>query len=80
MNTKIGEVENKITDPAKYITTPEFNKLTEEHFKERLKQVNLVSKTDFDKKLVSCNKRIISNKTKHLEVQEKPNSLTTKDL
>ena len=80
MNTKISEVENKITDPAKYITTPEFNKSTEEHFKERLKQVNLVSKTDFDKKLVSCNKRIISNKTKHLEVQEKPNSLTTKDL
>ena len=80
MNTKISEVENKITDLAKYITTPEFNKLTEEHFKERLKQVNLVSKTDFDKKLVSCNKRIISNKTKHLEVQEKPNSLTTKDL
>ena len=33
-NTKINEIEKKITDPGhdKYITTPEFNKLTAEHF------------------------------------------------
>ena len=38
----------KITDHGhdKYITTPEFNKLTAEHFAARLVQVNLASKTD----------------------------------
>ena len=33
-----------------------------------------MSKTDFDNKLTSFNKRIISNKIKHLEVQKKLNS------
>ena len=38
-DTKIDETENKITDHdhSKYITTYEFNKLTAEKFKERLK-------------------------------------------
>ena len=35
LNTKISEVENKIPDHAKYITTQEFNKLTAEHFAEQ---------------------------------------------
>ena len=39
---------NKIPDYTKYINTQKFNKLTVENFKERLKQANLVSKTDFD--------------------------------
>ena len=45
-NTKINEIEKKITDHNhdKYITTPEFNKLTSEHFAARLKQANLASK------------------------------------
>ena len=79
MNTKISEVENKIPDHAKYITTREFNKLTAENFAARLKQANLVTKSDFDNKLTSFNKRIISNKTKHLEVQKKLNGLMKKD-
>ena len=66
--TKIGEVENKIPDHAKYITTQEFNKLTAGSFKEILKQGNLVSKTDFDNKLISFNRKITSNKIKYLEV------------
>ena len=37
-NTQIGEVENKILDHAKYITTQEFKKLTAENFAGRLKQ------------------------------------------
>ena len=47
-DTKIVETEKKITDHdhAKYITTSEFNKLTTEHFKERLKQADFVRKTD----------------------------------
>ena len=67
LNTKIGEVDNKISDHAKYITTQESNKLTAENFKERLKQADLVSKNDFDNKLISFNKKITSNKTKYLE-------------
>ena len=57
-STKISEVESKISDPTKYITTPEFNKLTEEKFTARLKQADLVSKTDFDNKLTSFNRKI----------------------
>ena len=44
-NTKISEIENKITDHDhdKYITSPEFNKLTTENFAGRLAQANLAS-------------------------------------
>ena len=69
----------KIPNHDKYITTPEFNKLSAESFAARLKQVNLLTKTDSDNKLTSFNKRITSNKTKHLEVQKKVNSLITND-
>ena len=65
--TKITEIEKKISDHNhdKYITT-EFNKLTAESFAARLKQANLVLKTDFDDKLKSLNQKINSYKTKHL--------------
>ena len=46
----------------------------------RLNQADLVNKTDFDNELISFNKRITSNKTKHLKVKKKPNSLITKDF
>ena len=45
----------------------------------RLKVANLVSKTDFDNKLISFNKKITLNKMKYLKVQKMLNSLTTKD-
>ena len=61
------------------MTTPEFNKLTSENFAARLKQANLVTKTEFDNKLTSFNKRITWNKTKHLKVEKKLESLITKD-
>ena len=56
-NTKISEIEKKTTDHnhGKYITTPEFNKLTGENFDARLKQENLVTKADFDDELKSLN-------------------------
>ena len=79
LNTKTTEVEKKISDHAKYITTPELNKLTAENFTARLKQADLVNKTDFGNKLVSFNRKITSNITKHLEVQKELNCLTTKD-
>ena len=78
-NTKIGEVRNKIPDHSKYTTTPEFNKLSAENFAERLKQVNSVTKSDFDNKLISFNRKITSNKIKYLEVQKNLNSLITSD-
>ena len=89
-NTKINETEKKITDHDhdKYITTPEFNKLTGENFAARLKQASLVSKndianflnkTDFDKKLLSFYKTINSNKTKHLLVENEFKKLQTFD-
>ena len=78
LNTKISKVDNKIPDHPKQITTQEFNKLTAENFDAR--QVNLVSETDFDNKLISFNRKITSNKTKYLQVQKKPNSLIAKDF
>ena len=69
LNTKINEIENKIPNHNKYIATPEFNKLTAETSTARLKQPNLVTKTDFDKKkFTNFNRKVISNKTKYLEV------------
>ena len=77
-NTKISEVENKIPNHDKYITTSEFNKLTAENYATGLKQANLMTKTDFDKKLASFSKRITSNKTKYLATKKKLISLITK--
>ena len=47
---KISQVENKISDISKYIDTQELNKLTTESFEVRLKEADLVNKTDFDTK------------------------------
>ena len=77
LNTKISEVDNKTPDHAIYITAPEFNNLTEENVAARLKQASLG--TNFDNKLTSFNKRFISIKKKHLEVQNNLNSRITKD-
>ena len=65
-NAKIRETEKKFTDHNhdKYITTPEFNKLTAENFAARLSQANLITKTDFDTRLIRLDKKINSNKTK----------------
>ena len=53
------------------------NQQKNENFAARLKLGDLVNKTDFDNKLTSFNRRIASNKRKHLEVQKKLNSLIT---
>ena len=60
------------------ITTPEFKKLAAESFTATLKQSNLATKTDFDNKLTNFNRRITSNRTKHLEVQKKLDSIIIK--
>ena len=80
-NTKLTEIETKLTDHNhdKYITTPEFNKLTAENFAARLNQADLVTKTDFDDKLKSHNHKINSNKTKHLLLENEFQTLKSFD-
>ena len=67
-NIKIIDIKNKINNHNydKYITTPEFNKLGADVFDARLAQANLITKTDFDSKLSNLNRKITSNKSKHL--------------
>ena len=59
-NTKVNEIEKKITDYNydKYITTPEFNKLTAENIAARLAQTNIATNADFDNKLSNLNRKI----------------------
>ena len=56
-------------DYNKYIITSEFYKLTTESLASRLTKTNLVTKTDFDNKLISLNTNVNSNKTKHVLVE-----------
>ena len=72
----------------KYITTPEFNKFTEDIFALRLKWANLASKSDlvnlvnktyFDEKLKNLYKKITSNKTKIVLVENEFKKLQTFD-
>ena len=67
-NTKVTDIENKLTDHNhdRYIATSEFNKLAADAFNASLAQANLITKTDFDAKLWSLNRKITQNKTKHL--------------
>ena len=66
-NTKITDIENKLNnhDHDKYVATSEFNTLAANVFNARLAQANLITKTDFDAKLSSLNRKITANKTKH---------------
>ena len=59
LNTKISEVENKSPGNCKYITTHKFSKLTAQNFTARLKEADLVSKTDFNNNLTNFNKQNI---------------------
>ena len=61
----MSELEKKLTDHNhdKYITTPEFNTLAASVFNARLAQANLITKTDFDAKLSSLNRKVTANKT-----------------
>ena len=63
----------------KYIDTQEFNKLAADVFNARLSQANFVTKTDFDDKLSNLNRKIISNKTKHVLVENEFKKLKSVD-
>ena len=79
-------MKNQITDHD-HGTTQELDKLTSENFASRVAQGNLASKNDidsfvkkkdFDDKLKKVNKKVISNKTKHIEAEKKITDLTNK--
>ena len=66
-NTKITDIENILNNHNhdKYVATSEINTLAANVFNTRLAQANLMTKTDFDAKLSSLNRKITANKTKH---------------
>ena len=76
-NTEVIEIENKLTNHNhdKYIDTLEINKLTADAFNARIAQANLITKTEFDSRLSSLNRKITSNKTKHLLIENELNKL-----
>ena len=78
-NTKTTEIENELNNHNhdKYTDTPEFNKLAADVFNAKLAQANLITKTDFDAKLLNLNGKITQNKTKHLLAENELNELKT---
>ena len=64
-STKITETKKNLTDHNhdEYVTTPEFNSSAADVFNARLAQTNLITKTDFDAKLLNLT-QITTNKTK----------------
>ena len=77
-NTKITEVENKLNNHNhdNYTDIPEFIKLAADVFNARLAQAYLITKTDFDAKWSSLNKKITQNKTKHLLIEYELNKIS----
>ena len=71
-DTKVSKLGKKLTDHSydKYITTSNFNTLAADVFNTRLIKANIVTKTDFDAKLSSVNRRITSSKSRHLLVEK----------
>ena len=75
LNTKISEVENKISsvsgtkikkNEGKYFTTAGYNKFTTDILYVKIKQKDLVNKSNIDKKVININNKITSNKAKHI--------------
>ena len=73
--------ENKLNNHNnnKYIDTSKFNTLATNVFNARLAQANLITKTDFNTKLSSLNRKTTQNKSKHLLVENEWNKLKTFD-
>ena len=89
LKKKLAELENKIPDISSLaIKTaltavenkiPSINNVAANVFNARLAQANLITKTDFDAKLSSLNRKITSNKSKHLLVENELEKLKTFD-
>ena len=79
---KLKKVADHV-DSNKHFTTTKFNKSTAENLTARLKEVNLATKaeeTGFDDELKKLNKKVTSNKTKHVETEKKLTSLANRDI
>ena len=77
---KLKKVADHV-DSNKHFTTTKFNKSTAENLTARLKEVNLATKaeeTSFDDELKKLNKKVTSNKTKHVETEKKLTSLANR--
>ena len=70
-------IKNKLNNHNhdKYIATPEFNILAADVFNVTLAQDNLITKTYFDAKLSSLNRKIVASKSKHLLLESELNKL-----
>ena len=80
-DTKISDPEKNLTndDHDKYVAASEFNTLAANVFNTRLAQANLITKTAFDAKLSSFNRKITANKSKNLLVENELKKLKTFD-
>ena len=63
-DTKVKEIENELNNHThnKYIDTKEFNKLATHVLNTRIARANLITKTDFDAKLILLEKLILIEK------------------
>ena len=61
---------------GKYFTIADYNKFTSDILDAKVKQKVLLNKSVIDKKLININKKITSNKTKHMETDKKLSDLT----
>ena len=73
-DAKIKYIEGKYFTTADY--NADYNKFTSDILDVKIKQKELVNKSDIDKKLININKKITSNKTKHIEADKKLTDLT----
>ena len=81
MTLKLQKLKEKLNNHNndEYIDTQKFNKLTADVFNAKIAQANLITITDFDDKLSNLNRKIISNKTKHLRVEKEFKKLKISD-
>ena len=77
LNTQIGEVENKIPCVSGFVKKTDYdakikdcNKFTSDILGVKVKQKELVNKSDINKKPINSNKKVTSNKTKHRSWQK----------
>ena len=69
--TKISELEKNITDhdQDKYITTSGVNTIATNVVNTKITQANLITKTDFDIKVLSIDSKVTGNKWKHESIE-----------
>ena len=81
-NANVTEIESNRNNHNhdKYIDTQEFNKLTADVVNARIAQANLITKTEFDSRLTSLNRKSTANKSKNLLVENELKKLKTFDL